>query len=170
MHFQFRKMASTDGPVELHEALDVRHVAKDRKDITRISPLQADLKAVYLGDNEVHVQGNLSTELDMTCSRCLKPLKKQIGIGFEERFKYSENAEDVQNEEDDIRYIAEDDVDLVPFIEEDLLLNLPFAAICKDDCKGLCPTCGTDLNERECGCDREVVDPRLAALKDFFKQ
>lgn len=170
MHFQFRKVASVEGPVEFHEALDVHHVARDRKDITRMSPLQADLQVQYLGEGEVYVQGRLSAELDMTCSRCLKPLKKQIGIEFEERFKYSENADDAQNEEDDIRYMKEDDVDLVPFIEEALLLNLPFAAICKDDCKGLCPTCGTDLNEHECGCNREIIDPRLAALGDFFKQ
>ncbi|WP_433943439.1 YceD family protein [Paenibacillus sp. SN-8-1] len=170
MHFQFRKLASTEGPVEFHEALDVHHVTKGRKDITHVSPLQADLKVFSFGEGEADVKGRLSVDLDMTCSRCLKPLKKQVGIDFEERFKYSENTENVQDEEDDIRYVAEDDVNLVPFIEEALLLNLPFAAVCKDDCKGLCPTCGTDLNERDCGCDKEVIDPRLAALKDFFKQ
>ena len=40
---------------------------------------------------------------------------------------------------------------------------------CKEDCKGLCPVCGTNLNEKECGCDRTVADPRMAAIQDIFK-
>jgi uncharacterized protein len=75
-----------------------------------------------------------------------------------------------QEEDEDLQYVADDKVDLVPYVEETLLLHLPYAALCQESCKGLCPNCGTDLNEQECGCNTDVIDPRLAALGDFFKK
>lgn len=172
MNFKFRQMASHDGPKQLQKALDMSHVVKERKDIHGISPLECDLTAVYVEGNVVEVTGTLSAHLDMSCSRCLKPLKRKVDIEFEETFKRIDTPdEEGQNEEeDDIRFIAEDQVDLIPYIEEALLLNLPYTAVCKDDCKGLCPSCGTDLNERDCDCEKDRIDPRLAALGDFFKK
>ncbi|HEY2030087.1 MAG TPA: DUF177 domain-containing protein [Myxococcales bacterium] len=57
------------------------------------------------------------------------------------------------------------ELDLRPAVREQILLSLPSAPVCSEDCKGLCPRCGKDLNEGECGCDRTVMDPRWAALK-----
>ena len=58
-------------------------------------------------------------------------------------------------------------VDLDPIVREQILLALPMTTVCKDDCKGLCTVCGQNLNEKKCGCDTHVIDPRLAALKDI---
>lgn len=57
------------------------------------------------------------------------------------------------------------ELDLRPAVREQILLSLPSAPVCSEDCKGLCAKCGKDLNEGECGCDRTVMDPRWAALK-----
>lgn len=56
-------------------------------------------------------------------------------------------------------------IDLDPIVREQVLLALPASVLCREDCKGLCPQCGQNLNEAECGCERKVVDPRLAVLK-----
>ncbi|MHB8872799.1 MAG: YceD family protein [Myxococcaceae bacterium] len=58
-------------------------------------------------------------------------------------------------------------IDLDPILREQILLALPVSVVCREECKGLCPMCGGELNERECGCERKVPDPRLAALKDI---
>ena len=58
-------------------------------------------------------------------------------------------------------------VNLEPVLRETLILSLPMAALCQPECKGLCPVCGGNRNERDCGCDVKVVDPRLAALQDL---
>lgn len=169
----FRQVASSETPVKFQTALDVSHVIKGRKDITGIEPLQVDLAAKSSDGEVIEVQGTLSTELDMTCSRCLKPLKHAVTAEFTERFKQSDDPEtdmQAQDEDDDLEYVTGEKIDLVPYIEETLLLNLPFAAVCKDTCKGLCPICGADRNERECGCNTDKIDPRLAALGDFFKK
>jgi uncharacterized protein len=57
------------------------------------------------------------------------------------------------------------EIDLAPGIREQILLALPPSPLCKEDCQGLCPTCGKDLNEGACECDRTVTDPRWEALK-----
>jgi uncharacterized protein len=57
-------------------------------------------------------------------------------------------------------------IDLDPIVREQLLLALPSYPVCSEGCKGLCPVCGGNLNERECGCDRHVPDPRWAGLKN----
>ena len=58
-------------------------------------------------------------------------------------------------------------IDLEPLVREQVLLALPMHAVCREDCKGLCGTCGKNLNEGECGCAPSQVDPRLAALKNI---
>jgi len=57
------------------------------------------------------------------------------------------------------------EIDLAPAVREQILLHIPPPPLCRDDCLGLCPRCGKDLNDGECGCDRAVIDPRWAALK-----
>ncbi len=56
-------------------------------------------------------------------------------------------------------------IDLTPAMREQILLSIPPSPVCREDCKGLCPSCGKDLNDGACGCDRTVVDPRWEALK-----
>ncbi|WP_223066730.1 YceD family protein [Paenibacillus caui] len=169
MHFQFRKAASAEGPIKFRESLDVSEMIKGRKDITGISPLTADLQAFSAGEGMVDVKGALTAELNVACSRCLTPVNRKIDIDFEERFVHGQEPEEEEDIDDDVNYVSDESVDLVPYLEESLMLNLPLAVVCKDDCKGLCPVCGVNRNEQDCSCDTAVVDPRLAALKDFFK-
>ncbi|MBU5673128.1 YceD family protein [Paenibacillus brevis] len=171
MILQLRQLASSDRPVDLHQELDISHVIKGRKDIAGAGPLKADLRAVSSEGGVVRVTGNLAGQLDMFCSRCLKPVSHKVDIPFEESFKQSDHSDsEPEDGEEEVTYVAEDQLNLVPYIEEALLLNLPYAVICSDDCKGLCPICGTDRNERDCGCNTERIDPRLASLGDFFKK
>lgn len=64
-------------------------------------------------------------------------------------------------------YFEGREIDLAPILREQLLLALPMALACREDCQGLCTVCGADLNKGECGCDRKPLDPRWAALKDI---
>ncbi|MNP52676.1 hypothetical protein D3C76_1470850 [compost metagenome] len=106
----------------------------------------------------------------MACSRCLTEVPESLDIPFHEVFKLAKQSEEVQDEDDDIIYVEDDMVDLIPFVEEAFLLYLPQIPLCKTSCKGLCSQCGTDLNVSTCNCDKRVVDPRLAALKGLFDQ
>lgn len=171
MILQLRQLASSDRPVDLHQELDMGHVIKGRKDIAGAGPLKVDLHAASSEGGVVRVTGNLAGRLDMFCSRCLKPVSHKVDIQFEESFKQSDHSDsEPEDREEEVTYVAEDQFNLVPYIEEAVLLDLPFTVICSDDCQGLCPICGTDRNERDCGCNTERIDPRLASLGDFFKK
>lgn len=149
------------------ETLDVSDLLKGRKDVLSAGPLRVSLDARG-EDGTAVVEGELTIDVASPCARCLEPVRGRLEIPFLEHFKVSHEP---QTEEEEEQFVAvqEDTVDLKPYVEEALLLGLPFAPLCREDCKGLCAECGADLNEGECGCSREKIDPRLSALKDFFK-
>ena len=62
------------------------------------------------------------------------------------------------------------ELDIVEFVKICVLMNMPSKILCREDCKGLCPKCGANLNIAECGCDRAVLDPRMSIIRDLFRQ
>ncbi|MBO2942737.1 DUF177 domain-containing protein [Paenibacillus sp. F411] len=169
MLIQFRKLTTSDQPLQFHQTVDVSQTVKGRKDIIEVKPLQADLAARSSVDGSIVVTGRLQGDLVMHCSRCLDPVNEHVDIPFHEVFQPVDSLDNLQDENDDITYVEGESVDLADYVKEALLLYLPLAPVCRKDCSGLCPKCGRDLNEGSCGCDTEVIDPRLAGLKDFFK-
>ncbi|HEX2043624.1 MAG TPA: DUF177 domain-containing protein [Acidimicrobiales bacterium] len=91
------------------------------------------------------------------CRRCLGPVGGELRVEFRELFE----AEPREGESYPLR---NDRLDLAPLAREVLLLDLPLAPLCADECRGLCPTCGADLNRGDCECVAELGDPRWAAL------
>ncbi|MEO2204113.1 DUF177 domain-containing protein [Paenibacillus pabuli] len=168
MLLPFRKVAISDRPLQFNEQWDIKELISNRQDITAVTPLTADLSAEQATGGVVDVHGKVSAGVDMLCSRCLKPISEHLHIDFHEQFKQGKQPEDLP-EDDDTVYVDGEDIDLKLYAEEAFLLHLPFIPLCSDTCKGLCPKCGHELNEGDCGCDNEVIDPRLAGLKDFFK-
>ena len=77
-----------------------------------------------------------------------------------------EGDEDAAEAEDTYAYEGET-LEVEPMLRERLLLAIPYAPLCQDECLGLCSRCGGNLNDSECGCDRKVIDPRLAALRNI---
>ncbi|MGG1879405.1 MULTISPECIES: YceD family protein [Paenibacillus] len=169
MLIQFRKLTTSDHPLQFHQTVDVSRAVKGRKDIASVQPLEVELMAKPSVAGSVEVRGRLHGGLELKCSRCLKPVSEHLDIPFHEVFQPVEDPEAVQADDDDTIYVTGESVDLTPYVEEAFLLHLPLAPVCSADCKGLCPSCGKDLNEGSCNCDTEVIDPRLAGLKDFFK-
>ena len=98
------------------------------------------------------------------CDRCMKPLEETMEYSFEHRLIASLCGDD------DGDYIETPDfsLELDELIISDILLELPLKYLCDEDWKGLCPTCGHDLNEGACSCDNRVIDPRLEALKQLL--
>ena len=97
------------------------------------------------------------------CGRCLSETEYVIeGEIMRSIVKERNDAED------DVVYVESAVIDLYDVIYNDIVLNLPTQVICEDDCKGLCPDCGINLNKDSCNCDDENIDPRLAKLKNLF--
>ena len=105
------------------------------------------------------LKAEAATEIERTCGRCLKVYTEKLNAQVA-------GAENIEND----AFIYESDLlDITEPVRESLLLAVPLQALCREDCRGLCPVCGADRNEGDCGCDTTSVDPRLAALKQFIK-
>lgn len=101
--------------------------------------------------------------LDMDCDRCAKPIKLALTADVFHTLVTSLNDE----ANDELLLINEFRFDLDPLVTEDIFLELPSKFLCSEDCKGVCPKCGKDLNTGSCSCEKEI-DPRLAALKQLL--
>ena len=91
------------------------------------------------------------------------------GLGKNLPFSFTTAAEKIDATADDYAFEG-DTIELDELVRDTLLAAQPLSNICKPDCKGLCPVCGANLNHGDCGCDRFVPDPRLAALQGLFTQ
>jgi DUF177 domain-containing protein len=174
-----------DEPVSerlLSEALT--HQGKDTGFRTdRPAPLKASFRKVSGG---VLLTGDLSAHVTAPCKRCLQDVAMDLPVHFTlnlvpeppavEEDEEGEPVEDARSRKRDSagsfalgdadrEYFDGRTIDLDPIVKEQVLLALPVSVLCRDECKGLCPQCGQDLNEAECGCERKVVDPRLAVLR-----
>ena len=122
------------------------------------TPYLFDLDLNIINTNGSFVlTGQITGVLSLICNRCLEKFEHEIQVEIEEEL-LKEELENLER------------VDLIGILQENILLNLPIKILCSKDCKGLCTICGQNLNEKECGCEREAIDPRLAILKDFYKK
>ncbi len=115
-------------------------------------------------DKRYELTLSYSGELVFECHRCLKDVNVNLQNTVERLLTTSLETDD----EEDLILIQDGKLDLVPVLEEDITLNLPLQILCNEDCAGLCPHCGKDLNNGMCECDEKKIDPRLEALKNLF--
>lgn len=129
--------------------------------------LRVRLEAVMEG---VLVSGTARAPLSGECARCLDPITSSIEVEFQELFVYSDTRSG-ESADDDERRLEGDFIDLEPIVRDAMVLALPLSPLCRDDCPGLCPTCGVRL--ADAGPEHhhdDAVDPRWAALLDRQRQ
>lgn len=139
------------------------------------APVSVDIRLVRKGGDAVLVTGAIDTQAVMNCSRCLEKtatsIHADIRILFEPRFEEDTAPSSVPLEltsaDMERSFYEEEALELLPTIQEEVIAAMPFRLLCRDDCKGLCPQCGVDLNQGPCHCSTTAVDPRLAALKNW---
>lgn len=119
----------------------------------------------------IFIKGKLSAIIDIGCSRCLEQTKLPFGADFSYTLIPAkvENKEDLElkEEELEISHYHGDFIDLTPIICEQIILQIPIKALCSEDCKGLCPHCGINLNVSSCNCHLDFADNHMAVLKNF---
>ena len=136
-------------------------------------PLKARIH-VFPADNGWLVRGTLQGRIIVPCSRCAEDAVVPIDAHFENFEAISdqdENAFPPVDNETDACVVWEGNVpmlDLAAVCWEEFVLALPVTPLCREDCKGLCATCGANLNEESCTCKNEVDDPRMAKLRGLI--
>ena len=123
------------------------------------APVEIDLVLERVTEGIV-ARGNIRSAWTAACSRCLAPAGGALALHVDELFE----ADPVEGE---TYPIAGEWLDLEPMVRDALLLELPTAPLCRDDCAGLCPECGIDRNSSSCECVDDDSDPRWAALRSL---
>ena len=111
------------------------------------------------------LEANLDAKIKTSCARCLKELELPVSVDFSETLVQAgqEEGKDL----DSVIVFEGTEVDVGQLAENNLLLNISSKYLCSEDCRGLCPKFGKDLNEGDCDCDFDEIDPRWEKLKNF---
>ena len=139
-----------------------------------VAPVELTVK-VHKDKDRYRLAGRVKTVLEQQCSRCLEPFRQPVDSTFDIRYlPQTDNtgSEEREVEEDDLSdaFYRDDQIDLRQLIDEQFYLVLPMKPLHSEDCKGLCPSCGANLNETTCNCQVRWEDPRLAALKALMNR
>jgi DUF177 domain-containing protein len=123
----------------------------------------------YRAGMELFFEGRLSAPMVAACARCAEEFSAPSARPFRFVLAPRAAADDaegrVRTEDLEFSLYDGDQIDLAPLVAEQLILALPSRALCREDCRGLCPHCGVNLNLQQCDCEQPARDPRLAVLR-----
>lgn len=141
---------------EIDRQIDVAEFVFDDTRIVEGSKVDVELTLEALTDGIV-VHGKLQADWKFECRRCLRPLTGHTEVEVQELYQAVISDPDAYP-------ITGEQLDLLEMARENVLLAVPLAPLCRTDCPGLCPQCGSDLQSAPCSCSRQVRDERWAAL------
>jgi len=159
---------------EAEDWLDERLRPEEKRLFHIIGPIRVHLKLSRSG-SMVHVKSRQETKVKLLCARCLEPFSVGLNSEFAITLKPRPNfppAEERELSREDLEsdFYEGEEINLTPFVQDQVLLTLPQKALCREDCRGLCPHCGKNLNREDCQCPTAVMDSRFQALKNFKVQ
>ena len=157
------------GPVETRGELKQDDPALEGTELSLREPVVVSGRLQAIGEGRFYWQGKATTVIQTECRRCLTPVTAPLSLEIGALFTQDAEALD----DPDSYAVAPDatEVDVTPAVREELMLAAPRYVVCREDCRGLCPQCGKDLNAGPCGCApvTEASWRPLTALKDKLK-
>jgi uncharacterized protein len=149
----------------------------------QVGPLHGEGRAELIVEHRGHHQdvedirliGEVEAKLEFSCARCLEPVSHEVDRSFDLIYRpqgVDRRADEVaiSEAETEIGYYQGEGLLLEDVLREQVLLATPVRALCRDECKGLCPQCGRNLNVEQCHCEQQVSDPRWEALSEIKKK
>ena len=164
--------------LEVHEDLKPGEVhLEGEESFTLLEGGRLDCRLDRGDDQSVHVRGRLKARLELQCGRCLEPFPFSLDQDLD-LFYLPHRAEDEEEEEEDeveladrdmvVAYYQGERLDLGEMIREQFFLGIPMKRLCREECAGICPTCGANRNSRPCQCPPPEAGTRLADLGAVF--
>ncbi|MGY1823693.1 YceD family protein [Geodermatophilus sp. SYSU D00079] len=131
------------------------------------APVQLRLRLESVMEG-VLVSGEVEVPVAGSCARCLEPIEDTLELDVQELFAYEGSTTEATSEEDEVRRVEGEQLDLEPMVRDLVVLSLPLAPTCTEDCAGLCVDCGQRLDDLPADHSHEVLDPRWAGLAQRF--
>lgn len=124
---------------------------------------------VSVTEDGVVAEGKIHALTELSCSRCLDTYWQPVDIDFTEIFS-SHPVDTAEIDLGEQPLPADGSIDLTPIIRDYASIDISIRQVCKDDCKGLCPTCGVNLNQEDCGHEQEYINPRMEGLRALLEE
>jgi uncharacterized protein len=129
---------------------------------------------VHKDKETFRLSGTARTELELPCSRCLEPFGMPVEVVFDLKYlpaarMATDEEREVQDEDFETSYYRDDRIDVNELLREQFYLQLPMKPLCREECQGLCPECGTNRNTGTCDCAPAWEDPRMASLRGLTR-
>ena len=150
--------------LEITQSISFDKLLFGSQDVKFISPVTLNGRIKNIG-GKLWLELDAHTDYEGECARCLADTVQSLDFEVSEVFSKTE----LDDENDDVIILNSNEIDLKEIVEQALCCALPITCLCSEDCQGLCPVCGCNLNTDSCSCETDDIDPRLAALKDFLK-
>jgi len=156
------------------EGLDLEFQEIVKVSVPLLLPAKVRLRLEKVA-SEVFAQGEVSTRMELQCSRCLRNFPKDMDMNINVVYHpleelTGEEKHEVREDELDMGFYRDDELNIQDLVAEQILLNVPMKPLCSESCRGICPKCGADMNVNPCRCEQKETDPRLAVLKKLLEE
>ncbi len=166
------------GEIKFHLVEDWSDLGLDGQSLGCIGPVTLDGRVTCTGEIFL-VKGTVTTKVTAACSRCLGSVELHLTAQVDERFRKASHPHEqdrVREQEIDENDWGNEDIQefrgltihLDDVVTENLVVSLPIKPLCQEDCRGLCPLCGHDLNDGDCDCTIDTIDPRMSKLQQLL--
>ena len=152
--------------LEVSDSIDFS--GKNEIDVCFKDKAAVNAKFTVLGGS-VNLTATVSCPMEYMCDRCGNTFSDTLKFEFEEILKKETPNHKDEDKDPDVIFFTGNTVSMDEIVYKNIYMNLPAKKLCQEDCKGLCPKCGKNLNEGTCGCETKTTDPRLEILKTLLK-
>lgn len=123
------------------------------------------------GEQKLEIDGHQKLTVAIPCDRCLENVEKIFDLHIVRKLDMKQSEEDRIKDLDESNFITQTELDVDQLVYNEVLIEWPLKVLCKEDCKGICSQCGSNLNKGSCSCEHEErLDPRMAAINDIFSK
>jgi Predicted metal-binding, possibly nucleic acid-binding protein len=170
MFINLSELFSKDGKSIIYEVnLNTNNITFNNQEICIKAKESFELKITNLGNKKFSVDGSAKIIAMLPCDRCLQAVEILVDIDISHELDMSLTEEDRIELLDEQIYLKGYKLDVNSMIGSEVCVNLPMKVLCSDNCNGICNRCGTNLNYETCDCNAVELDPRMAVIRDIFK-
>ena len=154
-------------PIDLTLSVEMDEFCSVYGQLPILQKSPAHIVVKHVKQKELTVEGECQLVLEIPCDRCLKPVETVFDLKFQNHIDLDDEHQ--SDELDETSYIDGYKLDVDKLLCDEMLIGWPMKILCDEDCKGICNTCGQNLNEGTCNCEDTSLDPRMSVIRDVFK-
>ncbi len=171
MQIHLLEISSSEGKsIQQTVPIELEKIEFQKGEFPILEKTPLNLTITNTGKRVLELRGEGSVTVAIPCDRCLEEVRTNIPFVFERKLDMKLSDEERVNDLDESSYLTGMDLDVDRMVYLEVLMSWPLKVLCREDCKGLCSSCGKNLNEGSCDCEEEPKDPRMAAIRDIFSK